>query len=241
MFASRFSRIALILAALVSFAASAAEPQTEEQKAFYALGVAISRNLASFNLTPAELELVKAGLTDGTAGKATIDLEAYVPKLGELQNTRMAATAEAEKKTGQAFLDKAAKEKGATKTASGIVIKTVKEGSGTAPAASDTVQVHYHGTTPDGKVFDSSVERKEPATFPLDGVIPCWTEALQSMKVGGKSRIVCPPTLAYGDRGTPNIKPGSTLIFDVELLDVQKGQQQQPQQPQPQPQQPRQQ
>ena len=225
MFAFRFSRSTLVLAALASFAASAAEPQTEEQKAFYALGVAISRNLASFNLTPAELELVKAGLTDGTAGKATIDLEAYVPKLGELQNTRMAATAQAEKKTGQEFLDKAAKEKGATKTGSGIVIKTVKEGSGAAPAASDTVKVHYHGTTPDGKVFDSSVERKEPATFPLDGVIPCWTEALQTMKVGGKSRIVCPPTLAYGDRGTPNIRPGSTLIFDVELLDVQKTQQ----------------
>ena len=109
-----------------------------------------------------------------------------------------------------------------TKTASGIVIKTLKAGSGASPAASDTVKVHYHGTTPDGKVFDSSVDRKEPATFPLDGVIPCWTEAVQTMKVGGKSRIVCPPNLAYGDRGTPNIKPGSTLIFDVELLEIAK-------------------
>ena len=142
----------------------------------------------------------------------------------------MTATAAAERKTGQAFSDKAAKEKGATKTPSGIVIKSIKVGSGASPSATDTVQVHYHGTTPDGEVFDSSVERKQPATFPLNGVIPCWTEALQTMKVGGKSRIVCPPDLAYGDRGTPNIKPGSTLVFDVELLDVQKGQQ--PQQPQ---------
>jgi FKBP-type peptidyl-prolyl cis-trans isomerase FkpA len=229
---------ALVLLGAASPSVLAAEPQAEEQKAFYALGVAISRNLASFNLTPAELDLVKSGLTDGVTGKATIDVNAYVPKLGELQGTRMAAVAEGEKKTGQAFSDKAATEKGATKTASGIVIKQIKAGTGAAPSASDTVKVHYHGTTPDGKVFDSSVERKEPATFPLDGVIPCWTEALQTMKVGGKSRVVCPAALAYGDRGTPNIKPGSTLIFDIELLDVQKTpppQQQQPPQPAPQP------
>jgi FKBP-type peptidyl-prolyl cis-trans isomerase FkpA len=229
---------ALVLLGAASPSVLAAEPQAEEQKAFYALGVAISRNLASFNLTPAELDLVKSGLTDGVTGKATIDVNAYVPKLGELQGTRMAAVAEGEKKTGQAFSDKAATEKGATKTASGIVIKQIKAGTGAAPSASDTVKVHYHGTTPDGKVFDSSVERKEPATFPLDGVIPCWTEALQTMKVGGKSRVVCPAALAYGDRGTPNIKPGSTLIFDIELLDVQKTPpppQQQPPQPAPQP------
>lgn len=213
---------ALIFMGAFCATASAAEPQGEEQKAFYALGVAISKNLSTFNLTPAELELVKSGLTDGVTGKATIDINAYVPRLGELQGQRVAAVAEAEKKTGQAFTDKAAAEKGATKTASGIVIKTIKAGTGASPAASDTVKVHYHGTTPDGAVFDSSVDRKEPATFPLDGVIPCWTEAVQTMKVGGKSRIVCPPNLAYGDRGTPNIKPGSTLIFDVELLEIAK-------------------
>lgn len=229
----RASTVAVLLS-FASLPGFAAEPQSEDQKTFYALGVALSRNLASFNLTPAELELVKAGLTDGTAGKATIDLDAYVPKLGELQGQRMAALAQAERKAGQAFMDKAAAEKGATKTASGIVIKQVKAGTGASPTAKDTVRVHYHGTTPDGKVFDSSRERNEPATFPLEGVIPCWTEALQTMKVGGQSRIVCPPDLAYGDRGTPNIKPGSTLVFDVELLDIQ----QPAQQPGPQPQQP---
>jgi FKBP-type peptidyl-prolyl cis-trans isomerase FkpA len=227
--------LVLVLLGAVSSSVLAAEPQAEEQKAFYALGVAISRNLSSFNLTPAELDLVKSGLTDGVTGKATIDVNAYVPKLGELQGTRMAAVAEGEKKAGQTYSDKAATEKGATKTASGIVIKQIKAGNGAAPSASDTVKVHYHGTTPDGKVFDSSVERKEPATFPLDGVIPCWTEALQTMKVGGKSRIVCPAALAYGDRGTPNIKPGSTLIFEVELLEVQKTPQQPPQPVPPQP------
>ncbi len=222
----RISALGFLLGS-ISLTSSAAEPQAEEQKTFYALGVALSRNLSSFNLTPAELELVKAGLTDGTAGKATINLDTYIPKLGELQGQRMAAVAEKEKKAGQAFLDKAATEKGATKTASGIVIKEVKAGTGKSPTAQDTVKVHYHGTTPDGQVFDSSVQRNEPAVFPLEGVIPCWTEAVQTMKVGGKSRIVCPPNLAYGDRGTPNIKPGSTLVFDVELLEIQQPQPQQ--------------
>jgi FKBP-type peptidyl-prolyl cis-trans isomerase FkpA len=211
---------AAVLLCLASLSSSAAEPKSEEQKTFYALGVALSRNLGSFNLTPAELELVKAGLTDASAGKATIDLEAYIPKLAELQEQRVVAIAQNERKAGQAFIDKAAAEKGATKTASGIVIKETKAGTGASPTVSDTVRVHYQGTQLDGEVFDSSRERNEPVTFPLQGVIPCWTEALQTMKVGGQSRIVCPPDLAYGDRGSGSIKPGSTIVFDVELLDI---------------------
>jgi FKBP-type peptidyl-prolyl cis-trans isomerase FkpA/FKBP-type peptidyl-prolyl cis-trans isomerase FklB len=128
-----------------------------------------------------------------------------------------------EKKTGQAFLDKAAAEKGATKTASGLVITTLKAGTGESPKATDKVKVHYHGTLIDGTVFDSSVQRKEPATFALNQVIPCWTEGVQRMKVGGKSRLVCPPEIAYGDRGAGGrIRPGSTLVFVVELLEIVK-------------------
>ena len=135
----------------------------------------------------------------------------------------MAAAADVEKKAGQAYLDKAAAEKGAKKTASGLVITTLKEGTGPAPKATDTVKVHYHGTLPNGKVFDSSVQRNEPATFPLNGVIKCWTEGVQLMKVGGKSRLVCPAEIAYGDRGAPpDIKPGATLVFEVELLGIEK-------------------
>ena len=201
----------------------AAEPQSEQDKTLYALGVAMSQSVASFQLTPAELELVKAGLTDGVQHKAKIEPAAYMDKLRELQGTRLASAAVAEKQAGQKYQDKAAAEKGATRTKSGLIFKSLKDGSGASPTATDTVKVNYQGTLTDGKVFDSSYQRNEPATFPLNGVIPCWTEGLQMMKVGGKARLVCPADIAYGDRGSPpDIKPGSTLVFDVELLDVQK-------------------
>jgi FKBP-type peptidyl-prolyl cis-trans isomerase FkpA/FKBP-type peptidyl-prolyl cis-trans isomerase FklB len=204
--------------------AAAAEIPSEEQKTLYALGVAISRSLGVFALTEAELEAVKAGLTDGVLGKPLkADLQTYGPRIQALQQTRAAAAAAGERKTGQAYSAKAAAEKGATRTASGIVMSTIKAGTGPSPKATDQVKVHYHGTLTDGTVFDSSVQRKEPATFPLNGVIPCWTEAVQLMKVGGKSRIVCPPDLAYGDRGAPpRIRPGATLVFEVELLEIVK-------------------
>ena len=105
-------------------------------------------------------------------------------------------------------------------TASGIGITMLKEGSGASPTASDTVKVHYRGTLTDGKEFDSSYRRNEPAAFPLNRVIPCWTEGVQKIKVGGKAKLVCPPNLAYGSRGVPGIPPNSTLIFEVELLDI---------------------
>ena len=199
--------------------AIAAEPQTDEQKALYALGVAMSTNIQSFNLTDAELEFVKAGVADGAKGKTPpgYDPQQHFPKLQEMQKTRQAAA-------GKAVLDKAAAEKGAKRTASGLVVATIKEGTGASPKATDTVKVHYHGTLPNGKVFDSSRDRGEPASFPLDGVIKCWTAGVQLMKVGGKSKLVCPADIAYGDRGAPGgaIPPGATLIFEVELLDIEK-------------------
>ena len=106
------------------------------------------------------------------------------------------------------------------KTASGIVITMLKEGKGISPKSSDTVKVHYRGTLTTGKEFDSSYGRGQPATFPLDRVIPCWTEGVQMIKVGGKAKLVCPPNLAYGSRGVPGIPPDSTLIFEVELLEI---------------------
>lgn len=118
-------------------------------------------------------------------------------------------------------IDKAAKEKGAVKTASGMVYRSIKNGSGKSPSASSTVEVNYRGTLTNGKEFDSSYKRNQSIKFPLSGVIPCWTEGVQMMKVGGKARLVCPPELAYGSRGAgQDVPPNATLIFEVELLDI---------------------
>ena len=211
----------------VASGAWAAEPElkTEEQKTLYAIGLAVSQSLAVFNLSPAELELVKAGLSDGVLNKdkKAVDLQAYGPKIQEMQTARASTVAAAEKKAGEAFLEKAAAEKGATKTATGIVMTTIKPGTGPSPKATDKVKVHYHGTLTDGTVFDSSVQRGQPASFPLNNVIKCWTEGVQLMKVGGKSKLICPSDIAYGDRAVGGkIKPGSTLVFEVELLEIVK-------------------
>ena len=198
------------------------DPANDDQKTLYALGLAISQSLGTFSLSDAELDMVKNGLTDGVLKRPPkADLQTFGPKIQQLQQARLALVADGEKKAGAAFLTKAASDKGSTKTESGIVITTIKPGTGATPKATDTVKVHYHGTLSDGTVFDSSVKRGEPATFPLDKVIKCWTEGVQQIKVGGKSRLVCPSNLAYGDAGSPPvIKPGSTLVFEVELLEI---------------------
>ena len=202
--------------------AASPDPVNDDQKTLYALGLAISQSLGTFALSETELDMVKHGITDGVLKRPQkVDLQTFGPKIQQLQQSRLAVAAESEKKAGAAFTTKAASEKGATKTESGIVITTIKPGTGATPKATDTVKVHYHGTLTDGTVFDSSIKRGEPATFPLNKVIKCWTEGVQQIKVGGKSRLVCPSNLAYGDAGSPPvIKPGATLVFEVELLDI---------------------
>jgi FKBP-type peptidyl-prolyl cis-trans isomerase FkpA len=117
---------------------------------------------------------------------------------------------------------RSAKEPGAVVTASGLVFRSLKDGTGPSPKATDVVKVHYRGTFPDGKEFDSSYSRNAPTEFPLDRVIKCWTEGVQRMKVGGKAKLTCPAAIAYGARGTPGgpIPPNATLLFEVELLSV---------------------
>ncbi|HVY91843.1 MAG TPA: FKBP-type peptidyl-prolyl cis-trans isomerase [Bryobacteraceae bacterium] len=193
---------------------------TDEQKTIYALGLGISRSLKPFALSPAELDLVKQAMTDAGAGKPAVDLDEWGPRIQGLANARSAIITQREKDASAAYLAKAAQEPGAIKTASGLVYKELTPGTGPSPVASDTVKVHYRGTLIDGTEFDSSYKRNEPAEFPLNGVVPCWTEGVQLIKVGGKSRLVCPSDLAYGDEGRPSIPGGAALIFEIELLGI---------------------
>ncbi len=116
----------------------------------------------------------------------------------------------------------AKQEPGTVVTQSGLIYQSLTEGKGASPAAADTVQVHYRGTFPDGREFDSSYKRGQPASFPLNRVIKCWTEGVQKMKVGGKAKLVCPASIAYGERGAGPIPPNATLNFEIELLDIAK-------------------
>ncbi|NTX07381.1 FKBP-type peptidyl-prolyl cis-trans isomerase [Myxococcus sp. CA051A] len=203
---------------------AAATPQSEDQKTLYALGLSIGKSISVFEMTPEELEYVKAGLTAQVKGeKPAVELETYGPKLQELARARSTQKAEKEKENSKKFLDEASKESGATKTESGLVYKELTAGTGDSPKATDIVKVHYKGTLPNGTEFDSSYKRGEPTQFPLQGVIKCWTEGVQKMKVGGKAKLVCPSDIAYGDRGAPpNIPGGSALVFEVELLEIVK-------------------
>ncbi len=211
-------------------ATSGAQPQTEEQKTMYALGMSMARQIAVFDLTAEELKFVEAGLEAQALGKEpAVEFEQYAPKLNELARTRSTARAQKEQEKSKAFLEQAAKEKGAVVTESGLVFIPQQEGTGESPAPTDRVTVHYRGTLTDGTEFDSSHKRGQPATFPLNGVIPCWQEGVAKMKKGGKAKLVCPSSIAYGDRGTPNIPGGAALVFEVELIDIAKGGQQPPQ------------
>ena len=149
-----------------------------------------------------------------------LELSEYGPKTQPFMEQQAAGAAEGELVQATAFIEEQAGVEGAERTESGIVIQEITAGTGASPTAEDTVQVHYHGTLRDGTVFDSSVDRGEPATFPLAGVIPCWTEGLQHISVGGTSRLVCPPNLAYGPQGPPGIPGNAALMFEVELLDI---------------------
>jgi FKBP-type peptidyl-prolyl cis-trans isomerase FkpA/FKBP-type peptidyl-prolyl cis-trans isomerase FklB len=173
-------------------------------------------------LSEPEFELVKSGITDGFLKRPPkVDLQAFGLKISELQQARAAVVAEAEKKVGAAFLAKAATEPGAKKTESGAILTTIKEGNGATPKVMDMVKVQYLGTLIDGTVFDRSAKQGEPATLRLNDMSKCWSEGVQQMKVGGKSKLVCPSNLAYRDKGLPPfIKPGATLVFEIELLEI---------------------
>jgi FKBP-type peptidyl-prolyl cis-trans isomerase len=228
--------VPLFLAASLAFGAAAHAQQptlsTDQDKTLYALGLLIGGQVKSLGLTAAELPTVSAGLSDAVLGKdPKVDLNTYGPKVQAFAQERQqaaeaaeqkkaAAAAGPEKQAGAAFLEKLAKEPNATRSTSGVVYVPVKVGTGPSPTATSNVKVHYHGTLRDGTVFDSSVQRGEPITVPLNQVISCWTEGVQKMKVGGKAKLGCPADTAYGDRQMGSIPPGAALLFEVELLGI---------------------
>ena len=203
---------------------TAAPMTTDEDKTIYAIGLSIAKSLSPLDLSANELDLIKRALSDSAAGKPAIPLEQWGPKIQPLTQARSARAAEEQKAASKAYLEKVSAEPGAVKTDSGLIYREITLGAGASPKPTDTVKVNYRGTLIDGSEFDSSYSRHEPATFPLNGVIPCWTEGMQKMKVGGKATLVCPSDLAYRDEGRPGIPGGATLVFEIELLDVTAGQ-----------------
>ncbi len=200
-----------------------ATPSSEDEKTLYTLGMLLGRNLGTFNLTAAELELVKSGLTDMVLkNEHKVDLDKYGPKVDALARKRGQERVAVEKAQAKTFLDQAGQEAGAVVTPSGMVFRTVTPGTGATPTPTDRVSVQYEGRLTDGTVFDSTKKRGGvPATFPLNGVIKCWTEGVGRMKVGEKAVLTCPSAIAYGDGGRPPTIPGgATLIFDVELVSI---------------------
>jgi FKBP-type peptidyl-prolyl cis-trans isomerase FkpA len=218
----------LAAASVVTLPALAqSELTTQEQKASYAIGVNIGSGISSQGLAEdVDLAAIALGMQDAVAGtlKLTPDeLEAVMQEFGAAMQAKQQAAMQVQAQAGIDFLAKNASAPGVQTTASGLQYLVLTEGAdaGAAkPSAADTVNVHYHGTLIDGTVFDSSVERGEPLSIPLDSVIPGWTEGVQLMNVGDKYRFFIPSNLAYGEQGAGSIPPNSALIFEVELLSI---------------------
>lgn len=203
---------------------SVAGLETDEQRVSYGVGFNLGSNIARQNAFVVDRNAIKSGLEDGLAGGKTRISEADIQAAftSVQQRVAAAATVAGEKNLAAAatFLADNKSRKGVTTTASGLQYEVLVKGTGSKPKATDTVQVHYHGTLIDGTVFDSSVERGEPATFPVGGVIKGWVEALQLMSVGDKWKLYIPADLAYGPSPSGKIPPNSALIFEVQLLGI---------------------
>ncbi|WP_413942985.1 FKBP-type peptidyl-prolyl cis-trans isomerase [Bdellovibrio sp. HCB-162] len=197
---------------------------TDMKKASYAIGQQIGGNLKQQNID-FDADALAQALKDAGAGKNEMskeDMQAAMMKLQEMAMKKQQEAAEGNAKAGKEFLEKNKSAAGVKTTASGLQYIVEKEGTGASPKKEDVVKVHYKGTLTNGEQFDSSYDRGQPAEFPVGGVIPGWTEALQLMKVGGKAKLFIPPELAYGPSGRPGIPPNSVLVFDVELIDIVK-------------------
>jgi FKBP-type peptidyl-prolyl cis-trans isomerase FkpA len=216
-------------------AAKTVQFANDDEKAAYAIGVSFANYLTGSLEKPKELgveldrAMVLKGIQHAFDNKSELSdeeardaLQKFDARLNEIATTKAKEKADADKKAGDDFRADFEKQEGVKKTESGLLYQVEQEGTGASPQATDTVQVHYKGTLIDGTQFDSSYDRGEPATFPLNRVISGWTEGVQLMKEGAKFKFVIPPELAYGEQDTPTIPANSTLIFEVELLKVEK-------------------
>jgi len=200
-------------------------PKTDEEKVSYAIGQQIGQSLKMQGMEP-DVSMMAASIKDAVEGKEPKLSQEEMQKAMMSMREKMMAKAEAEAKTneekGKKFLEENKAKPNVKTTDSGLQYEVVEEGKGAKPGDKSIVKVHYKGTLVDGSEFDSSYKRNEPAEFPVNGVIPGWTEALKMMKAGSKYKLYIPPELAYGPQGRPGIPPNSVLIFDVELLEVKK-------------------
>ncbi|MEF3280160.1 MAG: FKBP-type peptidyl-prolyl cis-trans isomerase [Elusimicrobiota bacterium] len=195
--------------------------KTSKYSAPYMLGVALTRNITEYQFTKDEISQIIKGFNDGINKRVNYKEVINYEELNGFINDKKNIIIQKHKKEGESYLLNMAKEPNAQKFESGLVLIKTVEGNGDTPVSTDIVKVHYNGYFINGVSFDSSYKRGEPVKFALNQVIPCWTEALTKIKVGGKAKIGCPSQIAYGDKGMePVIPPGSTLIFDVELLDI---------------------
>ena len=219
------------------------KPAALQDRASYIIGLNLGQSLKTQDV-PVTMDLIIQGLKDGLGGSNPLltqeeiqaAMQEFQAQLMTAQQEKMKVAGEANLKSSQAFLDENKKKATVKTTASGLQYEVLTEGSGESPKATDQVTVHYRGTLPDGTVFDSSYDRGEPATFPVNGVIPGWVEALQLMKPGAKYKLAIPPALAYGERGAGgDIGPNQALVFEVELISVNKTPAAQPGQPGAQP------
>lgn len=198
--------------------------KSDKGQASYAIGQQIGKNLKAQNIE-IDPKTLAASLADAMAGKSEMkdeEIQKAMMKLQENAMKKQAEEGEANKTKSAEYLEKNKTAEGVKVTASGLQYQVLKEGDGATPKKEDTVKCHYTGTLIDGTKFDSSVDRGQPAEFPVAGVIPGWTEALQMMKVGSKYKLHIPPELAYGPAGRPGIPANSALVFEVELLEIVK-------------------
>jgi FKBP-type peptidyl-prolyl cis-trans isomerase FkpA len=215
--------IGIILVAYFTFF-SGVGLRSDEDKAFYTLGTEMGKSLQLMQLSKREVEIIAMGLKDRALNRnLSVNPEEHIAKLRELTQARQNIVAKKENEAGDDYLKQIEGQSGFVKKPSGLIFKEITEGKGKSPTTKDFVKVHYEGKFRDGSVFDSSIKRGQPARFAVTGVIPCWTEALQMMKVGSKAEIYCPANIAYGERGSPPVVPGGAMLaFQLELLSIEK-------------------